>query len=290
MANEKDTVVGVFPDQAQAQRAVQALQSKGVTARIADKSAIQAFKATGLDNEVTSMYESRMAQGNSIVTADAGGQGDEVLGMMLDAGAEYVNLQSVSGTAGAATRPAASTQTTQTTQTTQRTQTSRPAHESQTTGQDKNADNMHVQLRDESLSAVKQNVQAGEVELHKVVHEKQEQVPVTLRHEEVYIERTPVDRPAGPNDVDMTDQVISVPVYEEQAELQKQARVREEVNISKRAQEEQQTLTGSTRHEDLEVTQSGQVEVVGEGGTAGDTTTTTTQQSNINQNKQGKRQ
>jgi len=57
------------------------------------------------------------------------------------------------------------------------------------------------------------------------------------------------------------DQVISVPVYEETVELQKHTRVREEVSLGKRAVEEQQTLTGTTRHEEAELQQSGDVRV-----------------------------
>ncbi|MDQ6692866.1 MAG: YsnF/AvaK domain-containing protein [Chloroflexota bacterium] len=71
-----------------------------------------------------------------------------------------------------------------------------------------------------------------------------------------------VDRPVQPGAVIyMTDQVIHVPAYEEQALLQKQVRVPEEVGIGRQSKQEQQTLTGTTRCEGIKAVQSGNVEV-----------------------------
>ena len=63
---------------------------------------------------------------------------------------------------------------------------------------------------------------------------------------------------------DMQDEVIRVPVYEEQAQLHKQARVTEEVTVGKKAVEEQQTLSGTVRHEHVEVVNDGDVQVRGD--------------------------
>lgn len=267
MANQQynDKVVGVFLDQAQAQKAIQELNAMGCNAQVADKSALKAFRDAGWEDEVVSTYEGRMNQGNSIVTA-SGGRGEDIMGTFLQNGAEYVNLkessQGMQGMAGA--------QTTQTTQTNKQNMDAKQRDHGQmdTEKGRHNADEAQkVQLREETLTPVKQNVQAGEVELHKVVHERQQEVPVTLTHEEVYVERHAVDRPATSGDItDMQDEVIRVPVYEEQAELQKQTRVREEVNIGKKAVQEQQTLAGTARHEHVEVVPTGGVQVVGDTG------------------------
>jgi uncharacterized protein (TIGR02271 family) len=115
-----------------------------------------------------------------------------------------------------------------------------------------------VQLREETLQPVKQAVQTGEVGVRKTVREQQHEVPVNLRREEVTIDRQAVDRPADPREIgDMREESFSVPVYEEQAELQKQARVYEEVTLSKQPIEEQRTVTGTTRREELDVTENG---------------------------------
>ncbi len=278
MANQNDTVVGVFLDDAAAQQAVQALQSAGFNARIADNSAVQAFRNVGMEEEVANMYQNRMQEGHSIVTVDAGGRGDDALGVMLQNGAEYIDLAGTGqggnmGAAGAGNTNDADMRRQQAAQ-----YRNMPVDQRQygmvdeTTGSRKNADQTRVQLRDETLTPVKQSAEAGQVELHKVVHEKEQEVPVTLRREEVYIERTPVDRPVQAGEItDMKDETIRVPVYQEQAELQKQTRVREEVGIEKRAVEEQTTLTGTARHEHVEVTPTEGVQVQ---GNAGDNITT----------------
>lgn len=294
MANQMSNVVGVFLDDSWAQRALKALQGAGFQARMADENAVNSLTDSGIDSNAAGLYKSRYGEGNSVIVVDnAGNRGEDALGIMLQNGAENIDMsKNMGGSATGST--SGSTTTTTTTSNTGNTgntgaydadyykrmqntdvNSRQYGQHNQDMGRAQTADEMRVQLREETLTPVKQNVQAGEVQLQKVVHEKQEQVPVTLRHEEVIIERTPVDRPANAGDIgDMTDQVISVPVYEEQAELQKQARVREEVNIGKRTEERQETLSGTARHEHLEVTQQGDVQVTGDtqGMTERDTT------------------
>lgn len=270
MANNMSTVVGVFLDQDWAQRAIQALQAAGFKARVADKGTVGQLSNMGIERNAASLYESRLNEGGSVVVVDeAGNRGEDALGIMLQNGAENIDMSKNAGGQAASTSGTADTDHYQRLQNVDQSQR-QYGHVDQNAGRAKTADELRVQLREETLTPVKQATQAGEVQVQKVVHEKQEQVPVNLRHEEVVIERHAVDRPVNPNEVDdMTDQVISVPVYEERAELQKQARVTEEVTVGKRAQEEQQTLTGTTRHEHLEVNQTGNVQVTGNTGTTG---------------------
>lgn len=270
-----DTVVGVFLDEGQAQRAIEMLKSAGYKARVADESAIKAFRSAGWEDEVISLYESRMIEGNSIVTVEAGNRGEDALGVMLEQGAEYINLSDKGGSGQAAE---------QISEYKSRTTDKREyGQKDEKMGRRRNADEMMVQLRDETLTASKQAVQAGEVGLRKVVTERQEEVPVTLRHEEVFIERHAVDRPlrAG-EELDMTDETIQVPVYEEQATLQKQTRVREEVSLGKQSVEEQQTLVGTVRSEDVEIVQTGDVEIRGEGQTTTRTSRSETESTKMN--------
>ncbi|MEA2575768.1 MAG: hypothetical protein QOH93_3066 [Chloroflexia bacterium] len=261
MAKNNSIVVGIFPDQTWAQGAISALQSGGFNARLADRGTVGNLANLGIDQNAASLYQSRSGEGNVVVIVDdAGNRGEDALGIMLQNGAENIDLSK--------DRTGANTTTTndyyQTLQNTGANQRQYGNYD-QSLGRARNAEEMRVLLREETLTPVKQAVQSGEVQVQKVVHEKQQEIPVNLRHEEVTIERRAVDRPATADDLDdMTDQVISVPVYEERAELQKQARVREEVTIGKQAVEEQQTLTGTTRHEHLEVNDSGNVIVQGD--------------------------
>jgi len=267
-SNMQDTVVGVFLDPEHAQRAIDQLQAAGVNAQIADKSALQAFQNAGLEKEVAQVYESRMNEGNTIVLANAAGNGVKALDVMMDSGAEYMNLNTTQqwgnqANTGQAT-PALKARDYSNMDASKR----QYGRYDQTRGRANTPEEMRVQLRTETLTPVKQAVQTGEAQVRKVVHEEKQEVPVTLRHEEVYVDRKAVDRPATAGEItDVKDEVISVPVYEERAELQKQTRVHEEVGIGKRTTEEQKTMTGTTRREDVEVVNQGDVRVTGDKGT-----------------------
>jgi len=268
MAN-KETVVGVFMDEDHAQRALETLKSQGYNARMADGSNLS--NLPGLSSDEAQVYVGRYNEGNSVVVVNAGNRGEDALDVLLDAGAEYMNLHTSQGKGGQSGQSGKGGQSGEydanyyrNLQSNQR----QYGRYDENLGRARNAEEMKVQLREETLTATKQNVQAGEVEVRKVVHEKEQQVPVNLTREQVVIERTAVDRPADAGEIgDMQDEVIRVPVYEEQAQLQKQARVTEEVSIGKEAVQEQQTLSGTFRHEHAEVVNSGDVQVTGDAGT-----------------------
>jgi len=263
------TVVGVFLDQAHAQSAIQALQSAGFNAYIADESAISSFRNVGLENEVISLYQDRLNEGNTIVAVESGTRGDDALGIMLQNGAEYINLN----TKGTAQQGATQQQQSRFYQgqgydanyyrklgTTQR----QYGYYDQNLGRARNPNEIRVQLREESLTPTKQAVQTGEVGVRKTIREEQHEVPVNLVHEEVIVERRAVDRPADPSELgDMREETMTVPVYEERADLQKQARVYEEVTLRKQPVQEQRTVTGTTRREEMDLDQSGDVALRG---------------------------
>src|SRR5829696_2713011 len=90
--NTQDIVVGVFLDPAHAETAIQALRAAGYTPRIADESTLRSFKGAGYDNDVVDLYLSRQIEGNTVVVVEAGNQGEDALGIMLQNGAEYIDL------------------------------------------------------------------------------------------------------------------------------------------------------------------------------------------------------
>ena len=111
-----------------------------------------------------------------------------------------------------------------------------------------------VELAAEELHVDKTRQQAGEVEIHKEVVEEQVQVPVTLQHEEVVITRHAVNRDLAPGEsFSDQDEVVRIPVTEEVANVTKTAHVVEEVEVGKRVVSEDQTVTGTVRHEELDM-------------------------------------
>jgi len=127
--------------------------------------------------------------------------------------------------------------------------------EGQTGGTDR------VELQEEQLRATTRPVQAGEVRVTTEVVSEEQSLNVPVTHEEVYIERHAVNRPA--TDADFGREELRVPVSREEVDLQKQAVVREEIEVGKRPVQETQTVHGTVRHEEAHLEQSGDVAVHG---------------------------
>lgn len=119
-----------------------------------------------------------------------------------------------------------------------------------------------VQLREEELHARKETVEAGEVAIRKDVVTEQKSVSVPVTHEEVVIERRPVEpRPAGSGSFGEGREEIRVPVHEEKVHLEKQPVVTEEVRVSTRPVQETEQVSGTVRREEAHVEREGDVQV-----------------------------
>jgi uncharacterized protein (TIGR02271 family) len=118
-----------------------------------------------------------------------------------------------------------------------------------------------VQLREEELHARTRAVETGSVHVGKEIVEEQQTLDVPVTHEEVYVERRPVERrPADQAIGDMESQTIRVPVTEEHVEVEKTPVVYEEVGVGKRAVQETQQVSDTVRREELRVENEGDVE------------------------------
>jgi uncharacterized protein (TIGR02271 family) len=112
-------------------------------------------------------------------------------------------------------------------------------------------DDIRVPVYEEELVVGKQQEQIVDVHLRKEVVTEQESVPVTLRHEEVTVERVPVTGQASQADLQTAfqGQDIDVPVMGEEAVAGKQVREVEEVRLHKQATEEQRQVSDTVRRE-----------------------------------------
>jgi len=113
---------------------------------------------------------------------------------------------------------------------------------------------LRVPVIEEEIHVDKHTRQAGEVSVNKHVVQEQVNVPVQVTHEEVTINRVPVDRAVQPGDriVDEGD-VIRVPVTEEVVTVDKEVRVVEEIEIRKHAVTEQEVVSDTVRREVVDV-------------------------------------
>ncbi len=108
-------------------------------------------------------------------------------------------------------------------------------------------------VSEEQLEVGKRQVQAGEVELRKTVETQHVREQVPLSHDEVTLERRPLDRKAIDASAIGTDQEIRVPLMREEAVVDKRAVPREEIIVRNRLVTDTRTVEADLRRERLEV-------------------------------------
>ena len=122
-------------------------------------------------------------------------------------------------------------------------------------------DHQKLRLYEERLIANKSRRQTGEVAIGKRVETETARVSVPVEKERVVIERrTPENAGTAvtPRDVDFREgEVAHMRVYEETAEIGKQAFVREEVTVRKEVQRDTVDATEILRREELDVDVNG---------------------------------
>jgi uncharacterized protein (TIGR02271 family) len=127
------------------------------------------------------------------------------------------------------------------------------------TGGFRAGDGRTVQLREEHLKPRKETVPAGEVGIRKVVRTEHRTVTVPVEREEVVVERRPASGRAVGGDIRAEE--IRIPVREERVKVDKEAVVREEVHVGKRKVQDQKTVSGDVRKEELVVDSEGSARV-----------------------------
>ena len=107
-------------------------------------------------------------------------------------------------------------------------------------------------LSEEELEARKRVKEAGEVVVKKEVVTEHRQLDVPVTREEVHVERTPASSSAPAGEA-FREQEIRVPVREEEVEVTKRPRVREEVRVSKTPHQEERRVEGEVRREEARI-------------------------------------
>jgi uncharacterized protein (TIGR02271 family) len=111
---------------------------------------------------------------------------------------------------------------------------------------------------EEDVKVGKRAVEHGGVRVRSYVREVPVEEQVRLRDETVHVERRPVDRPARPGDIEaFREGTIEVTEHDEEAVVSKDARVVEEVVISKDVDERVETIRDTARRTEVEVERIG---------------------------------
>jgi uncharacterized protein (TIGR02271 family) len=112
-------------------------------------------------------------------------------------------------------------------------------------------DELRVQRSEEELRAGTREREAGGVQVRKRVHTDREHIEVPTRHEEVSVERVPVEGEA--TEAQIADDEVSIPVTEEEVVVEKRPVAKEEVRIRKDVVEDTEVVEEDVRREEVEV-------------------------------------
>jgi len=110
-----------------------------------------------------------------------------------------------------------------------------------------------IPVIEENLRVGKRDVNHGSVRVRAYTVEQPIRERVNLREENVEIDRRPVDRPLADADRAFEDRTISAEEHHEEAIVQKEARVVEEIGIRKTASDRTETIDDSVRKTEIEV-------------------------------------
>jgi uncharacterized protein (TIGR02271 family) len=113
-------------------------------------------------------------------------------------------------------------------------------------------DEIRVQRAEEELKVGTREREAGRLRVRKRVRTEREQIRVPKRHEEVHVERVPVEGWEAP-EAEIGEDEISVPVVEEEVVVEKRPEVKEEIRIRKDLVEEEEVVEADVKREDVDV-------------------------------------
>jgi uncharacterized protein (TIGR02271 family) len=122
-----------------------------------------------------------------------------------------------------------------------------------TTAQVADGNEIRIPVIAEELTATVRPAEAGAVRIEKRVVEENRVLEVPVTDEQIRVERRIVDRPVGAETQAFEEIVIEVPLTREQVELQKQARVAEEIVVSKEATQRTERVSDTVRREEVYV-------------------------------------
>jgi uncharacterized protein (TIGR02271 family) len=104
---------------------------------------------------------------------------------------------------------------------------------------------------EERVKVGKREFERGGVRIYQTVTETPVQQDLTLKDEQVIVDRVRVDRPA--TGADFKNETIELRELAEEAVVQKEARVVEEVRVGKKTQERTQRIDETERRTDVQV-------------------------------------
>ena len=112
-------------------------------------------------------------------------------------------------------------------------------------------DELRVQRTEEELRAGTREREAGALNVRKRVRTDREQIEVPTRHEEVTVDRVPVEGEAS--EAEIGEDEVRIPVTEEEVVVEKRPVAKEEVRIRKDVVEDTEVVEEDVRREEIDV-------------------------------------
>lgn len=110
-----------------------------------------------------------------------------------------------------------------------------------------------IEVAEEQMRIGKRDVSHGRVRIRSYTVADEVSEDVALRHETVRVERRPADRPVKEADAAFQDRKIEIEEVAEEPVVSKEARVVEEVEVSKDVRTETETVHDTVRHTEMEI-------------------------------------
>src|SRR5918994_2043756 len=113
-------------------------------------------------------------------------------------------------------------------------------------------DELRVQRTEEELRVGTREREAGALKVRKRVRTDREQISVPTRHEEVSVERVPVEGREA-SEAEIGEDEVVMPVTEEEVVVEKRPVVKEELRIRKDVVEDEEVVEEDVRKEEVEI-------------------------------------
>jgi uncharacterized protein (TIGR02271 family) len=114
-------------------------------------------------------------------------------------------------------------------------------------------DELRVQRSEEELRAGTREREAGALNVRKRVRTDREQVSVPTRHEEVSVERVPVQEGREASEAEIGDDEVVMPVTEEEVVTEKRPVAKEEIRVRKDTVQDEEVVEEDVRREEVDV-------------------------------------
>ena len=132
-------------------------------------------------------------------------------------------------------------------------------------------DELRVQRVEEELRAGTREREAGGVHVRKRVITEREQISVPTRHEEVSVERVPVEGREA-SEAEIGEDEVFMPVTEEEVVVEKRPEVKEEIRVRKDVVQDEELVEEDVRREEVDIDDQTEQRGRGLGRDAGRTT------------------